>query len=112
MAHQNVTTTANASSTFYFTLTDFADVRVTASGSANGTLALYGNLDEGVGVVLALNGAGTSTSTALSPGTYWISSSTGCSATQNTQLNTLLNIGTTNANYAFTVTFSRNAGGN
>ena len=113
IVHQRVTATANASSTFYFTLTDYTDVSVKATGNANGALALYGTLDEGVGVVLALSGAGSgTTSSSLPPGNYWISSSTGNSAVQDTQLNTLLKLGTTNANYSFTVTFSKQSGGN
>lgn len=111
-AHQRVTAAANASSTFYFTLTDFADVTVKATGSANGALALYGPMDEGVGEILGLSGPGTtSASFTLSPGNYWIKSSTGVSAVQDTQLNTLLNLGAAVANYSFTATFTRNAGG-
>jgi hypothetical protein len=111
VAHQRVTANTQANSTFYFTLTDFADVTVTATGSANGALALYGQLDEGVGVILGSNGAGTATAT-LGPGSYWIVSSTGGSAGQDTQLNTSLNLGTTDAGYSFTVTFSKQSGGN
>lgn len=113
IAHQKVTAAVTTSSTFYFTLTDFADVTITATGSASGALALYGTLDEGVGVILALSGAGTSaTSASLSPGNYWITSSTSGSAIQDTQLSTFLNLGTTDASYAFTVKFTQNAGGN
>ena len=112
VAHQRVTATTQANSTFYFTLTDYTNVTVTATGSANGAFALYGKLDEGVGVILALNGPGTvTTSASLPPGDYWIPSSTGGSAAQDTQFNTLLNIGTTNADYSFTVTFSKGSEG-
>src|SRR5579871_170490 len=110
VAHERVTANTQANSTFYFTLTASADVTVTATGSANGALALYGQLDEGVGVILSLSGAGTTTAT-LGPGSYWIVSSTGCNALQDTQLNTSLNLGTTDAGYAFTVTFSKHSGG-
>ncbi len=110
--HQKVTAAANASSTFYFTLTSNADVTVSATGNANGTFALYGSLDEGVGVFLALYGPGTATSSAsLGPGSYWITSGTSDSAVQDTQLGSLLNLGSTNANYSFRVTFKKNAGG-
>ncbi len=110
VAHQSVTATTQTNSTFYFTLTDFADVTITATGSANGALALYGQLDESVGMILSSHGAGTVTTT-LGPGSYWIVSSTGCSAVQDTQLNTSLNLGTTDAGYSFTATFSKNSGG-
>ena len=112
VAHQRVTTTVQANSTFSFTLTDYTDVTVTATGSANGALELYGPLAEGVGGILALNGPGTATTSAsLAPGAYWITSSTLGSALQDTQSNTLLNIGTMKADYAFTVTFSKGSEG-
>ncbi len=111
VAHQKITASATDSSTFYFTLTDYTDVTVTATGSANGALALYGTLNEGVGVIISLSGAGTVSSSTLAPGNYWISSSTSNSAVQDTQLSTFLNLGTTNANYSFTIKFAKNSGG-
>ncbi len=112
VAYQRVVATATAGSTFTFTLTDYTDVTVTATGSANGALTLYGTLDEGTGPILGLSGAGTvSTSASLSPGNYWITSSTSWSALQDTQLNSFLNIGTTNGNYSFKVTFTKGSEG-
>jgi hypothetical protein len=111
VAHQRVTATADAGSTFYFTLNNSAKVTITATGSANGSLALYGQLDEGVGVIIGLSGPGkVATSSSLGPGYYWITSSTGSSAVQDTQLNTFLAIGATDASYSFKVSFKKSAG--
>jgi hypothetical protein len=107
--HQKVTGLAKAGSTFYFTLAGHASVSLTSSGSALGGLALYGQLDEGVGEIVGLSGAGT-TACSLGPGSYWITSSTGCTAKQDTQLSQFLNLGTTDASYAFTVSFAQSSG--
>ena len=106
VAHQNVTVTAQPGGTFSFTLTDYTDVKVTATGDANGVFRLFG---PGVGVVLGpLYGAGTlTTESSLPPGSYWITNSLVYTAEQDTQINTLLNLGTTSASYAFTATFSQ-----
>ncbi len=111
VAHQRVTAAAKAGSTFYFTLTAHADVTIVATGSANGGFALYGPMDEGVGEILVWSGPGTvSTIRPLGPGNYWITSSTGGSALQDTQLNIFTNPGTTDAGYSFTVTFTKKNG--
>lgn len=108
LLHQMVTTSVSGSSTFYFTLTARASIAVTANGSSNGALALYGNLDEGVGVIFGLSGpGGTGSNITLGPGTYWITSSTSGSALQDTLANSFINLGTTDSSYSFTLTFTK-----
>lgn len=106
VAHQNVTVTAQPGGTFSFTLTDYTDVKVTATGSANGVFRLF---TSGSGVIMGpLYGAGTLISdSTLPPGDYWITNSLVHSAAQNTQINTLLNPGTSSDSYSFTVTFTQ-----
>lgn len=106
IAHQNVTLTAQSGGTFYFTLKDYTDVKVTATGDANGVFRLF---TYGVGVVMGpLYGAGTlTTDTSLPPGDYWITNSLTYTAIQDTQSNTLLNLGSTSTSYSFTVTFTQ-----
>lgn len=106
VAYQNVTVTAQPGGTFTFTLTDYTDVKVTATGSPYGSFRLFA---PGAGVIMGpLYGAGTLfTDTSLAPGTYWITNGPVYTAEQDTQSNTFLNLGTTNVSYTFTVTFSQ-----
>lgn len=110
VAHQRVAATAQPSGTFYFTLANYANVTLTGAGSANGVVRIFNQNGAGV-VVGPLLGPGTiTTETSLPPGNYRIDSSLAYSAIQDTQLNALLNPGTTSDTYSFTVTFTPGEG--
>jgi hypothetical protein len=90
-AHQAVFLSAQSGGTIYFTLTGYANVSVTATGSPNGVFRLYGP------GTLGYDGP-------LPPGSYWITTSLVYSSGENTQLGTSTNPGTTSEAYGFSLT--------
>jgi hypothetical protein len=102
-AHQAVFLSAQSGGTISFTLTGYANVRVSATGSQNGVFRLFG---PGVGVLVGpLYGAGTlGYDGPLAPGSYWVTTSLVYSSGENAQLGTSTNPGTTSAVYGFNLT--------
>jgi hypothetical protein len=91
---------AQSGGTISFTLTGYANVRVSATGSPNGVFRLFGP-----GVVGPLYGAGTlGYDGPLPPGSYSVTTSLVYSSDKNTQLGTSTNPGTTSAAYGFSLT--------
>lgn len=115
-AHQSVTVTAQPGSTFTFTLTGWATVSVTTTGTTDGVFRLFG---PGMGVILGpLYGAAGPVirDTPLAPGTYWVTNSLTTTSGINAQTGTITNPGTTSTAWGFTMTLTPsepdNGGGN